>query len=57
MERATREVEIDPVCGEEVHPDNSEYYCAYDGKTYRFCCLGCQWDFEEAPEKFVGPYA
>lgn len=52
-----RESVVDPVCGEELDPTENDYRTKYQGQEYYFCCLNCQLDFEEAPEKFVGPYA
>ncbi len=52
-----REMLVDPVCGEEIDPEESDYLASYQGELYFFCSLNCQLDFEEAPEKFVGPYA
>ena len=56
MERV-EEVMIDPVCGEEVNPVDSDYQAHYRGKIYFFCSLNCQIDFQEAPERYVGRYA
>ena len=53
MER-TREAMVDPVCGEEVVAGDNEYISRYRGVTYYFCCLNCQLDFEEAPERYLG---
>lgn len=49
-----REMIIDPVCGEELSPEDAQYTSLFQGETYFFCCLDCQLDFEEAPEDYVG---
>lgn len=48
---------IDPVCGEQVDPEESLYQARYCGQTYHFCGLNCQLDFQEAPEQYVGRHA
>jgi YHS domain-containing protein len=50
----THELMVDPVCGEEIEPGENDYISRYHGQTYYFCCLNCQLDFEEAPEKYLG---
>jgi YHS domain-containing protein len=45
---------VDPVCGEALVPAESEHRSHYQGKTYHFCCLPCQLEFAEAPEKYLG---
>jgi YHS domain-containing protein len=47
---------VDPVCGEEIDPTEDAYSAKIHGVTYHFCCVNCQLDFEEAPEKYIGPY-
>lgn len=40
---------FDVVCGMEVDTDTSPK-SVFDGKTYYFCCHGCQGAFEKSPE-------
>ncbi len=44
---------IDPVCKMKVDEKTAKYKSEYQGKTYYFCALGCQKDFEENPEKYL----
>jgi YHS domain-containing protein len=46
-------MEIDPVCGMEVDPQSAAGQATYDGKTYYFCSLGCQQQFERSPATYV----
>ncbi len=50
-------MEKDPVCGMMVDPQNCAGQSEYKGKTYYFCAPGCKIEFEQSPEKFVGPNA
>lgn len=43
---------IDPVCGMSVATKDAEYQSEYKGKTYYFCCGGCQHRFDNEPEKY-----
>jgi P-type Cu+ transporter len=45
-------MEIDPVCGMEVDPQNAAGSYEYGGKTYYFCSTGCLEDFKEDPESY-----
>jgi len=47
----------DPVCGMEVDGKGRGYTRTYEGKTYRFCSLGCVEKFEAHPERFLKPQA
>jgi xanthine dehydrogenase accessory factor len=47
-----REVAIDPICGMSVDVATAEYRAEYNGKTFCFCCPGCQHTFEKSPEKY-----
>jgi YHS domain-containing protein len=47
-------MEIDPVCGMEVDPQSAAGQATYAGKTYYFCSLGCQQQFERSPATYVG---
>ena len=46
-------VEIDPVCGMEVDPQNAAGSYDYQGTAYYFCSTGCLEDFKEDPESFT----
>ena len=42
-----------PVSGEEFVVTESSPKAEYNGKTYYFCCGGCDAKFKADPEKFV----
>jgi Cu+-exporting ATPase len=44
---------IDPVCGMEVDPQNAAGSHEYNGTTYYFCSTGCLEDFKEDPESYM----
>jgi len=46
-------METDPVCGMAVDQQNAAGHSEYQGKTYYFCSLSCQQQFEQEPEKFT----
>jgi P-type Cu+ transporter len=54
IEGKENSVEIDPVCGMEVDPQNSAGSYEYRGTTYYFCSTGCLEDFKEDPESYTG---
>ena len=37
--------------------ESSSYHCEHAGRTYYFCCDGCQASFEKEPAKFLSPAA
>ncbi|MGA8259186.1 MAG: XdhC family protein [Arenicellales bacterium] len=43
----------DPICGMTVQIAAAEYQSEYRGRTYYFCCAGCQHNFEKQPERYV----
>ncbi len=43
----------DPICGMSVDRISAEYTSEYQGRTYYFCCGGCQHRFEQQPEKYL----
>ncbi|HEY4887835.1 MAG TPA: heavy metal translocating P-type ATPase [Candidatus Dormibacteraeota bacterium] len=45
---------IDPVCGMNVDPANTEHRSVHDGQTYYFCSSGCKESFDKDPGSFVG---
>jgi P-type Cu+ transporter len=47
--------EIDPVCGMQVDPTKTPHRHAHGGRTYYFCCAGCQGKFSAAPEHYLRP--
>lgn len=44
---------IDPVCGMQVDPAQTEWSAEYKGQTYYFCAPGCKRAFEKEPEKYL----
>ena len=40
---------IDPVCGMTVNPATAKFRAEHDGRTYYFCCGGCQAKFTADP--------
>jgi len=47
--------EKDPVCGMDVDPATARFRHEYKGKTYYFCCGGCQQKFAANPESYLAP--
>ena len=45
----------DPVCGMNVDPARAATTHAHAGKTYYFCCRGCQEKFRADPAKYLMP--
>ena len=43
----------DPVCGMRVDPTKSGFSQEHAGRTYHFCCGGCQTAFKHDPERFL----
>ncbi len=43
-----------PVSGEEFVVTESSPKAEYNGKTYYFCCGGCDTKFKADPQKFLG---
>jgi YHS domain-containing protein len=46
-------MEIDPVCGMEVDPDEAAEQTEYQGRTYYFCCEQCLEKFQVDPNRYV----
>ena len=44
---------VDPVCGMAVDPSSAKGKAEYKGKTYYFCCTGCEAKFKGDPEKYL----
>ena len=44
---------IDPVCGMDVVPGETEIKATINGETYYFCAEGCRKSFVADPEKFL----
>jgi YHS domain-containing protein len=44
---------IDPVCGMEVDPDETEFKTEYMGKTFYFCNERCMEAFEKRPKFYI----
>lgn len=58
MERPGKEatrLAKDPVCGMDVDEATAKEKYEYYGRTYFFCCKGCRLEFQDDPEKFIGP--
>lgn len=45
----------DPVCRMQVEESKAAATAVREGKTYYFCCAGCQEKFVKAPEKYIAP--
>lgn len=45
----------DPVCGMSVDPSRAAATLEHAGKTYYFCCRGCQEKFRSEPAKYLTP--
>jgi len=43
----------DPICGMDVEIAGAEYKSEYKDETYYFCCSGCQYTFDNEPERYV----
>jgi Cu+-exporting ATPase len=48
-------LEKDPVCGMTVDPARAKATYEHAGKTYYFCCRGCQEKFSADPPKYLAP--
>src|SRR3977135_3328356 len=46
-------MEKDPVCGMTVDPARAKATYEHAGKTYYFCCRGCQEKFSAEPAKYL----
>src|SRR5262249_5637343 len=46
---------VDPVCGMTVQAAGARYTSAYDGKTFKFCGIGCKERFDHEPERYSVP--
>ncbi|GKS57100.1 copper-translocating P-type ATPase [Nitrospira sp.] len=46
---------IDPVCHMTVFHESAAATYEHDGKTYYFCCTGCQTKFKAQPERYLHP--
>ncbi|MDP9018052.1 MAG: YHS domain-containing protein, partial [Candidatus Eremiobacteraeota bacterium] len=44
---------IDPVCGMDVDPADSEHHIEYQAQQFYFCCAGCRDKFAANPEKYT----
>lgn len=43
----------DPVCGMKLKKKDVHSTINYLGKTYHFCCEGCEKEFKKDPSKYV----
>ncbi len=48
-------IEKDPVCGMSVDPAKAKATLEHAGKTYYFCCVGCQVKFSGDPARYLTP--
>ncbi len=55
MSAPASSVEKDPVCGMTVDPARAKATHEHAGKTYYFCCQGCQEKFSADPAKYLTP--
>lgn len=55
MSAPASSVEKDPVCGMTVDPARAKATHEHAGKTYYFCCQGCQQKFSADPAKYLTP--
>jgi YHS domain-containing protein len=49
---------VDPVCGMLVEPAvavGRNLRSEHDGRDFYFCGRGCKLDFDEDPERYLGP--
>jgi Cu+-exporting ATPase len=46
-------MERDVVCGMQVDPSKAAARSEYNGKTFFFCCRGCQTKFDASPERYL----
>ncbi|MBI2683510.1 MAG: cadmium-translocating P-type ATPase [Acidobacteriales bacterium] len=46
---------IDPVCGMAVDPATASAHAEHAGRTYYFCCKGCETKFRAEPERYLAP--
>jgi Cu+-exporting ATPase len=48
---------LDPVCGMKVDPGTARFRAEYSGRTYYFCCAGCETKFRSDPARYLAPQA
>ena len=53
MNTLPNSMEKDPVCGMTVDPGRAKATYEHAGKTYYFCCRGCQEKFSADPSKYL----
>ena len=52
------DIDVDPVCGELIEPEDAEARSLsidYEGRQYVFCGRGCLGRFEHAPRRYAAP--
>ena len=56
--KVTAGVDIDPVCGMKVSPEERDFVYSYRGISYHFCATACRDAFEQDPRKYMSskPY-
>jgi Cu+-exporting ATPase len=55
MNTEANSMQKDPVCGMTVEPARAKATHQHAGKTYYFCCRGCQEKFSAEPAKYLLP--
>jgi Cu+-exporting ATPase len=53
MSATVNPVEMDPVCGMKIDASRAAATHDHAGKTYYFCCRGCQEKFRAEPSKYL----
>ncbi len=44
---------LDPVCGREIHPKQSQWLLSFEGRAYHFCSGDCEHRFNDHPSDFA----
>ena len=44
---------LDPVCGQKLHPKQSQWMLSYRGNTYHFCSDACERRFQDNPAEYM----
>lgn len=56
MAAAVKTSVTDPVCGMKINPAQAVGQSTYEGKTYYFCSVACQSEFDAAPADYAGAH-
>lgn len=49
-------MDVDPVCGMNIEPENAAGVSEYKGNTYIFCSEECKERFDENPGRYLGQH-